>query len=155
MGYPWPSGTIAVFFPKFPSYVLHPGGPQSSPPSYLTSHLLPSCREAWKHLDAVRRSLCSAGWFFRKAVLWSFRIQVASDIHTFLAWIMCGGFLASFWSSAKPASYSSIGPLFGGAIGQMALPLWYLIFRLSLLPLSSYRIIRWYVDTLGSLMLTL
>ena len=124
-------------------------------PVILTFCLLYYCRATWKRLDAVHRPCCSTRWFRCKAVFWSARRQEASHIHAVLDWVLRGGFLTSFQRSAKPASSSSIGPLFGAAMGHMDLPLRYRIFCLSLHPLSSGKIIPWSVETLGYLILTL
>ena len=138
-------------------YLIFPAARRSLifTPIILTLCLMYSCRAAWKNLKAVHRPHCSARWFQCKAVLWFSRKQVAYDVHAFLAWVLRGGFLTSFRSSAKAISYSCSGTLFGAAMGQMDLPLWYLIFCLYPLPLSSPSIIRWSVETIGSLMMML
>ena len=74
-----------------PLSVLWPGRNQPPLPTVLTLRLLSSFKADWNHLDAVRRSLCSAWWLRRKYILWSYRRHVASEIHSVLAWVLCGG----------------------------------------------------------------
>ena len=122
-------------------------------PVIPTLHLMSSCRASWKRLFVIRKACCSDRCFRHKAIPWSFRLQVASYIYYFLAWISHGGFLTSFRRSAKTTPYSRIGTIFVSVMGQVGLLLWYLIFRLSMLPLILASIIWWSVETLGSLML--
>ena len=124
-------------------------------PLILTLHLLYSCRLAWKLLNAICRPRYSSVWFRRKGVIWYTRRHVSSEFHDALAWVLRGGFLASFWRSTNLASPSHIGPPFRATMVNMALPLRYLILRLSTHLLSYVRIIWWSIDTLGYLMMML
>ena len=120
-------------------------------PAVLTLQLLSSYKVSWNILDTIRMSCYSTGWLHNKALLWSEKRQVASEIHTVLAWTFHGEFLTSFRRSVKASSSSCIGPLIGATVVQWDLPLRYL----SPHPLSSDRIIWWYLETLDSLVLML
>ena len=125
------------------------------PPITLTLHLLSSCSVGWKSLDAVRMSHCSTWWFRLRFILWYYSLQIISDIHVYLTCALRVGFLTSFWWLSKVAYSLQIGPLFGAAMGQESLSLRYVSLIHYPHLLRSASIIRWSVDTCGSLMQTL
>ena len=124
-------------------------------PVVLTLLLLSSCSTAWKRLDAVWRPCLSTGCFRLRVVLLSTSLQVASKTHVTISSVLFISFFTYFWRSSKSVSSLLIGPLFGAAMGQEYFYLQYFKFLCYPNSLISTRIIWWYVDTRGSMILML
>ena len=123
-------------------------------PFILTLLHLSYCRDSWNLLVTVKRHHWSTGGIRLRNVPWSNNHQVSYNIYGVL-FRMLHGFFPYFQRSVNPAYSSHIDTLFGSTMAQADLPLQNNWFFQVPRPMSSAKGIRWSIENLSSLMLTL